>query len=70
MVHHVYKRGVVLSFVCRTAGFETHLAAVLIKSCPMFGFGALEGQGNIAVLQMQLQPPHLIMILLKKKSPR
>lgn len=26
---HVFKCGLVLSLACRTAGFETHLAAVL-----------------------------------------
>lgn len=40
-----------------------------IKDCLVFRFGALEGKGNIAVLQMQLQPLHLIMILLNKKYP-
>lgn len=35
----------------------------------MFGFAALEGKGNIGIIQVQLQPPHLIMVLVEKKYP-
>lgn len=33
----------------------------------MFGFVALEGKGNIGIIQVQLQPPYLIMVLVEKK---
>lgn len=70
MVRNADKRGVALSSAGGTAGFETVRLLYLHEELSSVQvWGSQEGKGNIAVLQMQLQPPYLVTILVNKRNP-